>query len=70
MNRLKLNFSLETAKEREEFVNNYILTIPNPTEKELETIANYILFGKDEDGLNCSQRKEIQIETKNKTWNK
>lgn len=31
-------------------------------------MANYILWGKDEDGLNCTQRKEIQIETRNKTW--
>ena len=38
------------------------------TEDELETIANYILWGKDNDGLNATQRGEIQIETRNKTW--
>jgi hypothetical protein len=38
------------------------------TEDELETIANYILWGKDSDGLNVTQRGEIQIETRNKTW--
>ena len=37
-------------------------------ESELETIANYILWGKDPDGLNVTQRGEIQIETRNKTW--
>jgi hypothetical protein len=38
------------------------------SESELETIANYILWGKDPDGLNVTQRGEIQIETRNKTW--
>ena len=27
-----------------------------------------MLWGKDADGLNCTQRGEIQIETRNKTW--
>ena len=68
-NRLKLDWALSTSTERQEFVNKYISALPfTPTEEELETIANYLLFGRDEDGLNCTQRKEIQIETKNKTW--
>ena len=73
-NRLQLDFQLQTADERAAFVNKY-LEKPQfqkcpPTEQELETIANYMLWGKDSDGLNCTQRKEIQIETKNKTWNR
>lgn len=71
-NRLKLNFSLNTTDERRDFVNKYIYQPEfekRPlTEDELETIANYILWGKDEDGLNATQRKEIQIETRYKTW--
>ena len=71
-NRLKLDFSIQTTDGRRDFVNEYV-TQPqfqkNPlNESELETIANYILWGKDPDGLNVTQRGEIQIETRNKTW--
>ncbi len=71
-NRLKLDFSIQTTDERRDFVSQYV-TQPqfqkSPlTGDELETIANYILWGKDPDGLNCTQRGEIQIETRNKTW--
>ena len=71
-NRLKLDFSIQTTNGRRDFVNEYV-TQPqfqkSPlSEDELETIANYILWGKDPDGLNCTQRGEIQIETRNKTW--
>lgn len=74
MNRLKLNFQLETTEERTAFVNAYLSSqefkkIP-PTKDELETCANYILWGKDADGKSSVQRKEIEIETKNKTWAK
>ena len=59
-NRLKLDWALSTSSERKQFVDEYIAKLTfKPTEDELETIANYILFGKDEDGLNCTQRKEI-----------
>lgn len=71
-NRLKLDFSLNTTDERRDFVNKYIYQPEfekRPlTEDELETIANYILWGKDPDGLSATQRGEIQIETRNKTW--
>ena len=71
-NRLKLDFSIQTTDGRRDFVNEYVLQpqfqrVPL-NESELETIANYILWGKDPDGLNCTQRGEIQIETRNKTW--
>ena len=71
-NRLKLDFSIQTTDGRRDFVNEYVTQpqfqkIPL-NESELETIANYILWGKDPDGLNCTQRGEIQIETRNKTW--
>lgn len=46
-NRLNLNFVLETAEERVNFVDRYLAEFPyEPTEEELETIANYILYGK------------------------
>ena len=71
-NRLHLDFTLNGTDERRNFVDQYVqrpefARFPL-TEDELETIANYILWGKDPDGLNCTQRGEIQIETRNKTW--
>ncbi len=71
-NRLHLDFSIQSTDERCDFVNEYV-TQPQfqrvpLTSDELETIANYILWGKDTDGLNVTQRGEIQIETRNKTW--
>ena len=71
-NRLHLDFSIPGTHERKAFVDEYVQRpefIRAPlTEDELETIANYILWGKDSDGMNCTQRGEIQIETRNKTW--
>lgn len=71
-NRLKLDFSIQSTDGRRDFVNEYVTQpqfqkIPL-NENELETIANYILWGKDEDGLNITQRGDVQIETRNKTW--
>lgn len=71
-NRLHLDFTITGTNDRKAFVDTYVQRpefIAKPlTEDELETIANYILWGKDPDGLNCTQRGEIQIETRNKTW--
>lgn len=72
-NRLNLNFSLETIEERNFFIQNYIydfnLTHRDPlTNAELETCTDYVLWGKDKDGLNMVQKKELQIKTRHKTW--
>ena len=66
MNRLKLDFSLETAEERSEFIKSYIVQFSSLTRKEAETIANYLLWGKDspEDSPGAS---DIELETK---WTK
>ena len=57
-NRLKLDFSIQTTNGRRDFVNEYVsqpqFSKSPLTEDELETIANYILWGKDPDGLNCT----------------
>ena len=72
-NRLALDFTLETTIERREFITEY-LTRPEfstspPNEKELETIADYILWGKDPNTKkNVKQEKLIQLETASKTW--
>lgn len=67
-NRLHLAWELETSEERSEFVQQYIQKIENPTSDELETIANYILWGKEKDGPSVVEDGYIELETKNKTW--
>lgn len=74
INRLKLDFSLETAEERKKFLDEYVqraefITKP-PTDEELETMGNYLLWGRDENGKNSVQNKIVQIQTKNGTWDK
>ena len=51
MNRLKLDFSLETAKERAAFIETYIVQFPDLTPSEASTIADYLLWGKTEEGV-------------------
>ena len=64
-NRLNLDWTLSTAKERSNFLQQYINTDTfqkrPPTEEELETMGTYVLWGQDEDGLNPDQKKEIQL---------
>ena len=50
MNRLKLNFDLETVEERVNFIETYIVQFPDLTSTEAETIATYLLWGKTRDG--------------------
>ena len=51
MNRLKLDFTLESAQERVDFINVYITQFDSLSEKEITTIEEYLLWGKDEDGV-------------------
>lgn len=72
MNRLKLDFSLNSNIERKNFLTTYLESPQfksDPlTPEELETCANYVLWGRGEDGKNVVQNKEIEIETRHKTW--
>lgn len=62
MNRLQLNFQLESAEDRAAFVQDYLQTITFvPNEYELETIGNYILWGKDHNGKNSQQNGGIKL---------
>lgn len=63
---LKLDFSIETSDERNKFVNNFFNENPDykPTPHELDTLSNYILYGKDADGQSVVDRGEVEIETK------
>ena len=71
-NRLHLDFSINGTADRKDFVDQYVqrpeFILKPLTEDELETIANYILWGKDPDGLSAVQKGEFSIETRNKTW--
>ena len=72
MNRLKLDWALSTSSERTEFVQNYItqkMFVERPlNDEELETVANYILWGKNENGLNVDQEGYVELPRKNATW--
>ena len=61
-NRLQLNFQLESAADRTAFVQEYLAALPfTPTADELETISNYILWGKNEKGKNAQQDKDVEL---------
>lgn len=72
-NRLNLDFSLQYMDERIEFVNKYIEKkefAANPlTNQEIETIGNYILWGKDrKTGLNPRQDGSLIMPSKFGDW--
>lgn len=71
-NRLHLNFSLTTNIERRDFLEKYLQEkqfIDNPpTEDELQTMADYLLWGKDPStGLNGKQQG-FDLKTRHGTW--
>lgn len=68
VNRLKLDFSLETAEERNQFLSTYLVQFDDLTASELETIANYLLWGKASNGKALGDG--IEIKTKSGTWDK
>lgn len=84
---LKLDLNIITSEERSEYVQAFFKQNPNykPTQHELDTISNYVLYGKDpyinkkgeydpelpvEKWSNMPSRKEIEIPTKYSTWKK
>lgn len=74
-NRLQLDFKLTTTDERAAFITEYLqqpqFIKKPPTEDELETMGNYLLWGKDPvTGLNAKQAGLVDIETKHGTWDK
>ena len=64
MNRLKLDFSLETAEERKNFIDTYIVQFPDLTNSEAETIANYLLWGKTSAGTALGADTELNTKWK------
>ena len=82
---LKLDFTIISTEDRNAFVNKFFTDNPNyqPSAHELDTITNYILYGKDpcidkngnyvadlpvEKWTNMPARKEIAIPTKYNSW--
>ena len=65
-----LDFNIYSDKDRNEYVKKELEINSSPTAKELETMANYILFGKDQNGQNAVERGEVEIETKYKSYKK
>lgn len=75
----KLDYNLYTNQERAQQVRDLLTPeveglarahyTEESTQKELETIANFILYGKDPtNDKNFVQKKEVQIDTKHLTW--
>lgn len=72
-NRLKLDFSLQYRDERKAFLDVYLLepqfVSRPPTSDECETMANYLLWGKDRHtGLNAKQDGSVQLTSKHGDW--
>ena len=55
--KFNLDFSIYSSKDRLKAIQDIDLSSLNPSE--LETISNYILYGKDEDGTSIVDRKEV-----------
>ena len=71
-NRLKLDFTISTMKDRRDFVDEMLRHPPYLayplTPAECETVGSYILWGKDDHGLNAKQAKDVQLESRAHTW--
>lgn len=59
-NRLKLDFSLETAEERNNFLSTYLVQFDTLTPEEAETISNYLLWGKDSNGIPIGATTQLE----------
>jgi hypothetical protein len=71
-NRLKLDFTLSTTEERREFLDTYLLgknfLDQPPTEDELSTMADYLLWGKDPVTGKNGKQEGLELKTKHGTW--
>lgn len=72
MSRLNLDFSLQTAEERQKFITQYLKEITfKPNRQELNQIGDYLLWGKDSQ-TNTAVAKDanIQLTSRKGTWDK
>ena len=73
MNRLNLDWDITLRTERKAFIDDYLSKIAfTPTEDELSTMADYILWGKEsvseKDGHARIRHEGLYIETRSKDW--
>ena len=68
MPKFKLDFNIYSVKDRLEAIKK--IPLNTLTKTELETVTNYVLYGKDEDGTSIVDRKEVQIKTKFNSYHK
>ena len=71
-NRLKLDFSLQTNVERQAFLEQYLqqkqfIDLP-PTEDELQTMGDYLLWGKDPVTGKNGKQMGLDLKSKHGTW--
>lgn len=59
-NRLKLNFQLESAEERKQFLETYLVQFDSLSPTELSTLADYLLWGKDSNGVPIGAETELR----------
>lgn len=66
---LSLDWTLETAVERTDFLETYLANRTVPlSESDLEMCGNYLLWGRGLNGLNAEQEGYVQLERRNSTW--
>ena len=65
-----LDFSIYSDQERCKAVTSELGSIVHPTNAQLEMMANYILYGKDQNDQNAVDRKEVYIPTKYNSYKK
>lgn len=66
--KFKLDFTIQSSEDRLKAIKD--IPLNTLTKTELETISNYILYGKDSDGTSVVDRKEVQIKTKFNSYHK
>ena len=74
-NRLNLNFKLDLRSERLDYVKAYLNSIRfEPTSEELDLIAKYILWGKNDlserDGVARLKTDGVELESRRNEWNR
>lgn len=69
---IQLDFTLVSAEERRAYIDQLLNQLNSqnysPTASELELFSNYILYGKEADGKSPVEKKDIEIETRYKTY--
>lgn len=71
-NRLRLDFSLVTQEERKNFLDTYLIQQQfidqPPTEEELSTMADYLLWGKDPSTGKNGKQQGFELKSRHGTW--